>query len=256
LIAWSRGDSLKLVHEQAGLPVLGPGGYRSFQIQTHYSNPGLLTGKVDYSGVRLHHTKVLRPHDAGVIQAGDASVREDGRVIPHGWMKYTFRCDGMTAHFTDEEVTVFSHTMHMHSHGQRLEVRVIRGDTVVRKDTTEVWDFEQSASPEPLAVDGPWTLRKGDVIEIDCYFYISDHVIFGYGTVDEMCNNRLWHFPKQPLLPYLGYCVLSGPIGHGEPGRLVNVEKLGSLKDTGRRFGEAGMCKPSPLPLPASTQST
>merc|ERR1712032_548686 len=68
---------------------------QSFEIQTHYDNPGGVTTLVDNSGVRIFRTLTLRQHAAGVMALGDPFVRmSDTPVrVPAGDSKFEFECN-------------------------------------------------------------------------------------------------------------------------------------------------------------------
>ncbi len=67
VMSWTKGVAgVKLMLEHAGLHIFGSGGFRSFSIQTHSTNPELLPGLVNYSGIHIHHSQ-----DAREIGTGD-----------------------------------------------------------------------------------------------------------------------------------------------------------------------------------------
>ncbi len=106
--AWAPGRGALVFPDNTGFPILGQDGYRSLQLQTHYSNPSLLKNLRDSSGVRVWYTKQLRAHEVGVLQIGDPDVwlgRSVGEaqlqaveLLP-GHSKYTFGCVGITDFF-------------------------------------------------------------------------------------------------------------------------------------------------------------
>jgi hypothetical protein len=104
--AWAAGREALVYPDTTGFPILGQDGYRSMQLQTHYSNPFLYDNLYDSSGVRIWYTKQLQAHEVGVLQIGDPDVwlarsgpqNQPLKLMP-GHSKYAFGCSGITDFF-------------------------------------------------------------------------------------------------------------------------------------------------------------
>lgn len=57
--------------EHVGIPIAEHREDSYYMLEVHYNNPSLRT-VIDSSGVRLHLTQKLRPHEAGILVAGVA----------------------------------------------------------------------------------------------------------------------------------------------------------------------------------------
>jgi len=237
VMGWAPGRQAMVMPPAAGLRIFGDEGYRSFVVQTHYNNPDRVSGLLDSSGLRLYHTQALRQHDIGVMQIGDPVLYLAliNQQVASGWSKHSFECGKMTSDFEADEVTVFSRFLHMHAAGERMEVVQMRGDQEVRRDSVEVYDFEQSGGHDPVSTGGGFAVRKGDSFKIDCYYSNvgGRELGFGLGSQDEMCIDYLFYYPRQPLLAEGSCHMFSGNAQyHGE-------EVYEDVHGIGRVFGLA-----------------
>eukprot|EP00752_Nemacystus_decipiens_P015392 g13725.t1 len=219
------------------------GGFASVEVGTHYNNPSGDEGLVDNSGVRVFYTEELRPHDMGTMLLGYVSdptgilVQEP---IADGKTSFSFGCPGSCTeeHFEIEEVTIFSHFLHMHESGRRLTTRQYRNDSngneaFIHSAEVEYYSFSQ-AGGYVVYPEGA-TIRKGDRFETECFYDTvgSENVMFGFGSENEMYNDFVAYYPNQKI-------PMSGACGHVTcGGTLLEHIELSADSDFNRTFGTA-----------------
>lgn len=117
IYAWGPGGIPLLIPEEAGVPVGGIHGIKSFMVDTHFSNVNLDTGNFDCSGVRIYMTTAPRLYTAGVLSAGDYYLSLFGSpVVGEGdelVARHRFVCDCSESYFGNQTVNVFSVFQHM-----------------------------------------------------------------------------------------------------------------------------------------------
>lgn len=94
IYAWAPGDAGLVLPDDVGFPLFDGENSQAIDIEIHYDNPSLATGKQDSSGLRFYYTTKERTHRAGVFQTGDPAVALDGQDIKDGLTKYEFTCPG------------------------------------------------------------------------------------------------------------------------------------------------------------------
>ncbi|CAM9963515.1 unnamed protein product, partial [Ascophyllum nodosum] len=193
------------------------GGYTSVRLQTHYNNVDGDEGVIDSSGVRVYYTSELRPIDMGVLSLGDANINLAGFPLPEGKSSVLFECPGSCTaeNFEVDNVTIYSHFLHMHENGQRMITRQYRqnesGDEVlVHTAEVEYYSFLQ-AGGHVVKVNDSTIIQKGDRFETRCHYdtelsSISPNTVqFGYGSENEMCIDYVFYYPNQAI-PESGAC--------------------------------------------------
>lgn len=83
--SWGAGSSGQFLPEHIGIPFGGKQGPKYYMLEIHYDNPERKR-LLDYSGFRIHYTKQLRQHDAGLLIAGVSIT--DTQMIPPGQKFY------------------------------------------------------------------------------------------------------------------------------------------------------------------------
>jgi hypothetical protein len=164
---WSRGEGpLSLPPKVGGL--LGKNGFKSFQLEIHYSNPLYLSGVVDSSGVRLYYTSQKREHDLGVLQLGDAVGALEGESVGQGLVRHSFDCPGSCSHVSlTENVTVVREFLHMHEAGKSMQNYQLRDGKVIRVGQVQFWNFDQQGA---FAVKQPtFQIQPGDSFQTTCH---------------------------------------------------------------------------------------
>ncbi|CAM9885372.1 unnamed protein product, partial [Laminaria digitata] len=249
IFLWAPGSSDIVLPDDVGF-LLGnaSGRFLSVGLQTHYNNPDEVEGLIDDSGVRVYYTDELRPIHMGVIQLGDPFVYLEGEPVPEGKSSYTFQCPSscFEEHFEIDTVTVFSHGLHMHENGQRLQTRQYRtnsdGEEVMVYDfDVEYYSFLQ-AGAHILTTNNSVTIQKGDRFETTCYYDTdlssvgSENVTFGLGSENEMCIDFVLYYPDQNV-PFSGACGV-GMCG----GSMDEAEELAADSDFERFFGVVDTC--------------
>ncbi|KAJ1491700.1 hypothetical protein T484DRAFT_3117617 [Baffinella frigidus] len=171
---WAPGELALSFPAVAGVPLLGTTGYRSIQLQTHFDNPSLKSGRVDNSGIRIFYTSKKRQHEVGVLSLGDAVLRLLDTPLPKGDSLHRFHCAAsFTNQFKAEEVNVFSRVLHMHKTGQHMETRQYRDGALLRRDQADWFDFNMNGGQVPKTTGEGFKIRRGDSFETDCYYRTS-----------------------------------------------------------------------------------
>merc|ERR550532_764057 len=69
IAGWTVGANGECVDSEFGFRI-GPTGYKSVMIQTHWNNPDKRDDYYDASGLQIYYTSALRPFDGGVMVTG------------------------------------------------------------------------------------------------------------------------------------------------------------------------------------------
>lgn len=107
VFGWAPGGEGMMMPEDVGFPLFDTVYRQAIEIEIHYNNPSLVSGKRDSSGVRLFYSLEERTHKAGVLELGDPFVVMRGEDISNGLSEYEFSCPGSCSSlFLDSGVTV------------------------------------------------------------------------------------------------------------------------------------------------------
>jgi len=200
--AWGPGDEGFALPNDVGFPVFDGEHNMAVHMQIHYDNPRRRSGMKDSSGLRFYYTNEERTHRAGVLEVGDPHLALRGKDIPDGLTKYSFHCPGSCSSSVlaqeklrggSQGVTVISEFLHMHDTGMRMTNEVIRGDQVVHKAVSDVYDFDQQGVFQ--VSQGSYQILPGDSIKTTCYY--KDGTAFGLASSDEMCIAYLMYYPAK-----------------------------------------------------------
>lgn len=209
---WGPGGKGLKMPENAGFRV-GNNGYKTFRIQYHYDNPGLISGKVDNSGLRLHYTDNLRQHDAAVFLLADPLVSLESEVATSGnedAVRWDFSCPSSCLRNRmepNETITVFKEVLHMHATGTRMVQSHIRDGKVIRENSVDYYDFNQAGGF--AVIQKPYTVERGDSFKTSCYYKSSEEVRFGPASSDEMCITFMMYYPA--ISKFFGVCTANAP---------------------------------------------
>ncbi|XP_077367206.1 DBH-like monooxygenase protein 2 homolog isoform X2 [Festucalex cinctus] len=200
--AWAIGGQVAELPEDAGIPVGGEDRVAFYRLEIHYSNTNNQSGRTDSSGLRLHYTDRLRPHDVGILSTG---VTPFGRVaydIPPRARK--FRTYGVcnTTLFSQmmdpvPDLHVFAVMMHTHTAGRKVRVGHFRnGEQLGFLAANLNYDFNLQ---EITRLGSVKTVKPGDDIVVECSYSTSDRseaTQMGLATTDEMCLAFLLFYPQ------------------------------------------------------------
>lgn len=231
---WAPGVDDYAFPDNVGL-LVGDGGFRSFLLQTHYNtNSSIATNsRTDNSGVRLYFTNQKRSNDVGVLSLGDPSValawQSSTRALPEGRSAYAFKCSSdFTKKYFKHSINVFGSTLHMHGSGLKMQTRRYADGTgpVEVLNDVEFYDYNfQSIEAHD------YSIRPGDKLITECFFYSKPGQNWGLATEDEMCIDFVYYYPA---LSYEGRAVdrcSEGVLGE-------NAKRTFSADDSiGRLFG-------------------
>uniref|UniRef100_A0A7S4F182 DOMON domain-containing protein n=1 Tax=Chrysotila carterae TaxID=13221 RepID=A0A7S4F182_CHRCT len=205
--------------EAAGFRVGAGTPYSSVVITIHYDNPSAATNVVDASGIDLHYTTLLRPHDAAVLQLGDPNVLLANAPMPPGLSRWDFFCPAVaTAAALTQPLTAFARFQHMHKNGARIvSTQYDATFTTLRTSATEYFDFDFQSYHAQDAQQ--WTISPGDQIVTACYYDTgaSSDVKWGLAGQNEMCVDYVYYYPAEPRLSQCGLGVNGLIIGGAVP---------------------------------------
>ncbi|CAN0512619.1 unnamed protein product, partial [Ectocarpus sp. 12 AP-2014] len=252
IFLWAPGtNNLELPDDVGFLFGNESGGFNSLNIQTHYNNPDGVSGETDSSGVRVYYTEELRPIQMGVMKLGDPFVALFDEPLPEGKSSFSFGCPGTCSetNFQEEEVTIFTHVLHMHENGQRMVTHQYRDDgegneELIQTTEVEYYSFLQ-AGAHVVTVNGSATIRKGDSFTTQCMYDTSlssvdpANVTFGEGSEQEMCIDYVFYYPDQRL-PDGGACGIFAC-----DGGILGYAELEANSDFNRTFGIVDTCTSS-----------
>jgi len=197
LFGWAPGEPGFVFPSDVGLPILGDGHFKSFRIEMHYNNPGLVENVRDSSGMTLFYSMEERTHQLGMLQLGDPLLQLSGDSIGEGLTEWNFQCDSTCSvlALAGSPVTVLSESLHMHKTGVKMTNELIRNSKVVHSATADFFDFDQQGSlriQEEL-----YTIQPGDTFRTSCFY--RDGTEFGTSSQEEMCVAFLLYYPAKRL---------------------------------------------------------
>ncbi|KAG2430801.1 hypothetical protein HXX76_009777 [Chlamydomonas incerta] len=186
---------------EAGYAFGGAGGVTWVALQVHYSNPDGVEGVRDSSGLVLHTTPQLRPHDIGVLALGPLVF-----YIPPGNASWTLDpasiCPSGCTKQLPGPVTLVYSGFHMHTLGRHIRTQWIRnGSELQPLGERRAWSFDyQGATYVDAAAN---SLSPGDSLVTTCTWDSTGRegtTRFGYSTADEMCFNFVVYYPRHAPL--------------------------------------------------------
>ncbi|KAK3087968.1 hypothetical protein FSP39_012921 [Pinctada imbricata] len=203
-VAWATGGEAFYFPDNVGLPVGEPGDTDVIIMQTHYNNPGLKTGIVDSSGMRITYTPTLRHHDAGCLSTG--VLVNPWQLVPPGIQ------DFRSAGFCPKEclskglsnmksgINVFGILQHAHLLARGIRTRIYRkGVELAPLAVDEHYDFDYQ---DFRYVHGERTVLDGDEIVTECKYDSTGRkgiTIGGESTSQEMCLSFMFYYPRMVI---------------------------------------------------------
>lgn len=170
-----------------------------------------IAGVRDRSGIRLMHTKQATPRQfgVGIFQIGDGQVLSKRWLeVPTGLSRFRYRCNGLRG-LKDgttgglKNITLLSHTHHMHKHGAQMTTDIYRKGKVVEHLRTEHYSFEAQDQ-----IYKEFVVQPDDTFEVECRFKVNGDtpVQFGFGSNEEMCIDFVLYYPVEALHRRDAYC--------------------------------------------------
>ncbi|XP_063985800.1 MOXD1 homolog 1 [Diachasmimorpha longicaudata] len=201
IVAWARGSKGEWFAEHVGIPVAEHKEGSYYMLEVHYNNPTYKKA-IDSSGIRLHLTPVLRPHEAGIFVAGVAV--SPLHLIPPHQKEYATAgyCspDCTNKLFPEDGVNVISVVLHSHLAGRRLSLKHIRnGEELppIAHENRFDFDYQQSHS-----LDEEVKILPGDQLVTECVYDTHDRAnptLGGYAATQEMCLSFVVYYPRTDL---------------------------------------------------------
>ena len=227
---------------EAGYPLGGTDGYKSFYLEIHYDNRNGVSNVQDSSGFQIYTLKQadgLRQYDAAVLELADPLVSLGGTALESGYSKYEFECPSTCTQneFQVDSVMVFQEWLHMHEHGIRMTNEQIRGGNTIHTGIIDYYDFAQSGGH--LVQQPPFSLQRGDAFKTTCYYDGTGGVSFGQASTDEMCIAYLSYYPKQSIAGGYSKCSYGGILATLYPDCASTVASQAIANEEGleRTFG-------------------
>ncbi|XP_049547177.1 MOXD1 homolog 1 [Anopheles darlingi] len=199
---WGVGASGQFLPEHIGIPIGGDkGAARYYMLEVHYDNPRAKR-VLDHSGFRIHYTRHVRRHDAGMMISG-VSV-SDTQMIPPGQKLYRNvgicgpSCTG--AVFPEIGINIVSAALHSHVAGRKMSLRHVReGKELPRivEDDNYNHNFQQIRQ-----LENETNVLPGDYLITDCAYETVGRrrpTLGGYSTKQEMCLSFITYYPKIEL---------------------------------------------------------
>eukprot|EP00455_Lapot_gusevi_P017063 TRINITY_DN189_c0_g1_i14.p1 TRINITY_DN189_c0_g1~~TRINITY_DN189_c0_g1_i14.p1 ORF type:complete len:543 (-),score=176.56 TRINITY_DN189_c0_g1_i14:164-1792(-) len=262
LFSWAGGPGL-MMPPDVSMPIGGTDD-RFIMIEVHYDNPGLLSGVTDNSGVRIYYSNTPKTYAAGVLVLGDplatAPMIQAGQINT-----YEHTCSSTCTRRFPTPLNVFGSFLHMHSVGNQIWTTQSRGNQLLgTRNRIDYWDFGfQNTVPVN------YVIQPGDRLNVHCIYdrrTATANVTFGPSSVEEMCMDFIWYYPRVPSLYFCGQyrsngqpCELCGqsPLASALNCAIGNPEALDGTNST-KTFGVAvtGSCPapftPAPTPVTSS----
>lgn len=202
LAAWALGAKAFYYPKEAGVAFGGSESSRFLRLEVHYHNPRKIQGRRDSSGIRLHYTATLRPHDAGIMELGlvytplMAIPPQETTFVLTGYC--TDKCTQMG--LPNSGIHIFASQLHTHLTGRKV-ITVLARDGQQRK----VVNRDNHYSPhfqEIRMLKNVVTVYQGDVLITSCTYNTEDRTLAtvgGLGIMEEMCVNYVHYYPKTEL---------------------------------------------------------
>ncbi|XP_062324362.1 DBH-like monooxygenase protein 1 homolog [Osmerus eperlanus] len=174
-------------------------------METHYDNPGLLSGLQDSSGLRFYHSATLREFDAGVLETGMwVSLYH---MLPPGMEDYTSQghCTNQCLQEALGEempggVRVFAVLMHAHLAGRAITTRHFRDNQELPPLSHDA-EFDFNFQEFQLLEEETPVLPTDSLIT-ECKYNTAGRRNVTWGglsTREEMCLSYLLYYPRVNL---------------------------------------------------------
>eukprot|EP00927_Polykrikos_kofoidii_P030092 TRINITY_DN25950_c0_g1_i1.p1 TRINITY_DN25950_c0_g1~~TRINITY_DN25950_c0_g1_i1.p1 ORF type:complete len:925 (-),score=69.25 TRINITY_DN25950_c0_g1_i1:116-2890(-) len=166
--------------DDTGIPI-GRGGTLHVVISRHFYNDLGVSDVVDNgTGYEVVYVDTLRPYETNIITLGTTAVS-----VPPNTMQHTVSAFcGSTCTQRMGKVRVMSVHGHMHAHGVRMTVRLVRKG-VEKKPIANIAPYVPGQ--EIVSVDR--LITKNDLLFVDCTYDnpTADTLVYGHGSKSEMC---------------------------------------------------------------------
>jgi len=194
---WAIGPNEWCEPPNVGAPLFfGLTGRITIKIEAHYDN-ALGTAQQDQSGMRLSLTPTRRTHESAFTILGmDYFDRQF--VIPPGEPEYTLTniCPSAATTRLRHAIWAYAWNPHMHLYGKKLVTEHYRcGQKIGELGRIEDYEFDNQQS---YLFDKPIKILPGDALYTTCTYDttgLTEPVVGGEETTDEMCQNFLTFFP-------------------------------------------------------------
>ncbi|KAI5638046.1 DOMON domain-containing protein [Phthorimaea operculella] len=201
IAAWAIGSKGEFLPENVGIPLGANSGVSYYMLEVHYDNQALHE-VLDSSGIRIHYTPALRPHDAALLGAGIGVSAL--HVIPPKQRVYRTvgicspECTNST--LPDEGINIVSVLLHAHGAGRKISLKHVRGNQelpVISEENSYDARYQQSR-----IVPGGRKFLRGDTLITECSYDSTNKdkpILGGYSASQEMCLSFILYYPLENI---------------------------------------------------------
>ncbi|CAG9564813.1 unnamed protein product [Danaus chrysippus] len=201
IAAWAIGSKGEFLPENVGIPLGEKGGVSFYMLEVHYDNLAL-HDVLDSSGIRIHYTSVLRPHDAALLGTGIGVSAL--HVVPPKQKAYrtvgicSSDCTNNT--MPEEGINIVSVLLHAHGAARKISLKHVRGNEELPRISQEnTYDHRYQQS---RIVPGGRKFYQGDILITECTYDSTSRdkpIIGGYSDRQEMCLSFVLYYPRTEL---------------------------------------------------------
>lgn len=200
--AWAMGAQPLSYPEEAGSPIGGRDFNRYVMLEVHYNNPEHKKGIIDSSGIRFYYTKMLRKHDAGIMELGLEYT--DKMALPPGLPRWDLvgycipECTQVG--LPEGGIKIFASQLHTHLTGRKAYTKHYRRGSELRELNRDnhFSPHYQEIRKLPKQVH----VIPGDALITTCSDRTLDRTeitLGGFAITDEMCVNYVHYYPLTKL---------------------------------------------------------
>jgi len=208
IFAWAPGADRFDLPPNAGFNVASdPNKDHYLILDNHYNNPTKLTNQRDSSGIRIY-LDTPRANNASFSLIGIVG----GISIPIERNLYRQGGYYNISPALPIPLNVFASLPHMHKHGQKIWLEVVRGGTTFKEYGKLLsWDYNsQKVYPET------GTLLGGDILYTQCLYntvgVTGGNIVGGEDTSQEMCLMGLAYYPDVGVSQLISFSGFLAPV--------------------------------------------
>eukprot|EP00178_Gracilaria_changii_P016973 TRINITY_DN485_c0_g1_i3.p1 TRINITY_DN485_c0_g1~~TRINITY_DN485_c0_g1_i3.p1 ORF type:complete len:488 (+),score=68.06 TRINITY_DN485_c0_g1_i3:2059-3522(+) len=166
-------------------------------METHYDNPNLVSGNIDFSGVKVYYTNTMRQHEAGSLLMGDILIERFGETVRSGF-EYEHSCTSACTSRFSRPVNYYASFLHMHLTGMEIYNNKFDENGTFIENMNKV-NFWSDSFQNYIVFDPPKQIRPGDEMQVTCLYDTRKrpNTTFGLETLNEMCMEFAGYWPVQ-----------------------------------------------------------
>ncbi|XP_069506524.1 putative DBH-like monooxygenase protein 2 isoform X2 [Ambystoma mexicanum] len=209
LVGWAVGGGPFTLPSNAGISLGTSIDPRYIRLEIHYNNPGMQSGRMDSSGIRIYYTPVVRQHDVGVLTTGLETMKYF--IPPHAEsFKVYSVCNTSLFNQVDGQVVqdmqVFASILHTHLTGRAVQVVQYRNEEQIGFLGRDMaYDFNLQ---ETRYLPSIMPIKMGDRLQVECTYNTTTRTSITYSglsTMEEMCLGFLYYYPRNNIAQCLSF---------------------------------------------------